>query len=94
MYVGRSRLTEHFWDLPLSRMKIVTATIEALPYAIRGVFSSSRGDNLSQIFVKLRKYIALVLSETTVPDASVKQLGIEYIIFCEQRHVRNDSLFI
>ncbi len=81
MYVDDSRLTRPLWALPLSHMRITTAIVETLPYALRGIWPSAVENKLIKLFVQLRDFVLEVTPHTHVPTASTEALGDWQVIF-------------
>ncbi len=78
VYVGDSRITRPLWELPLSRMRITTAVIEALPYALRDIWHGKEEEDIITLFRWFREYVMEVTSRTTVPTAETKEFGHRY----------------
>jgi hypothetical protein len=76
VYVGHSRLTAPLWELPRSRMRIVSAIFEDLPYAVRGIFPREVEQPLVAMLVNLRKYIAEIISPKCIPTDRTVQRGV------------------
>jgi len=75
VFPGQTRLSRALFDLPMSRMRIITAVVESLPYALRGIWTKSEEDPLVEVFFLLQSYTRQVTSTTTLPTVETEQLG-------------------
>jgi hypothetical protein len=79
VFVGNTRINQDLWAVQLSRMRLNTAVIESLPYALRNIGWSQRDeDEVIGVFVTFKRYVTAVVSRTQKPDHAVEQLGREY----------------